>query len=197
MAKKIKKTRYELKDWNKAYFGMAQTRIKELEHKIEEIRGLDPTKENLEFEAALCLELNDWLEKEEIKWKQKSREPWLGEGDRNSKFFHLSTLIKRRCNRINEIKLEDGTWLFGREVIGNYFINHFKSIYQSVHPQFPQSLEGLIEAVISEEENNNLCKVPSENEIRMIVFEMHPLKAPGPDGFPDLFYRHYWSMVGG
>uniref|UniRef100_A0A2N9ET81 Reverse transcriptase domain-containing protein n=2 Tax=Fagus sylvatica TaxID=28930 RepID=A0A2N9ET81_FAGSY len=166
LAKKIKKTRYELKDWNKAYFGMAQTRIKELEHKIEEIRGLDPTKENLELEAALCLELNDWLEKEEIKWKQKSRELWLREGDRNSKFFHLSTLIRRRCNRINEIKLEDGTWLFGREAIGNYFTNHFKSIYQSVHPQFPQSLEGLIEALL------------------------------GPDGFPGLFYRHYWSIVG-
>ena len=53
---------------------MTQPRIKELEHKIEEIRGLDPTKENLELEAALCLELNDWLDKEEIKWKQKSRE---------------------------------------------------------------------------------------------------------------------------
>ena len=106
-------------------------------------------------------------------------------------------MIRRRSNRINEIKLEDGTWLFGREAIGNYFTDHFKSIYQSVHPQFSQSLEGLIEVVISEEETNNLCKVPSKDEIRMIVFEIHPLKAPRPNGFPGLFNRHYWSIVGG
>jgi hypothetical protein len=58
------------------------------------------------------------MEKEELKWKQKSRELWLWEGDRNSKFFHLSTVIRRHSNRINEIKLDDGSWLHGREQIG-------------------------------------------------------------------------------
>lgn len=24
---------------------------------------------------------------------------------------------------------------------------------------------------------------------------MHPLKAPGPDGFQSVVYRHYWDMV--
>ena len=28
-----------------------------------------------------------------------------------------------------------------------------------------------------------------------VVFEMHPLKAPRPDGMPGLFYTHYWSIV--
>ena len=113
---------------------MVKVRIKELENKIEEIRGLEPTKENLEIEASLCLELNEWLEKEELKWKQKSRELWLKEGDRNSKFFHLFTLSRRRSNRINEITLEDGSWLYGRDSIGDYFTNHFKEIYQSANP---------------------------------------------------------------
>jgi hypothetical protein len=90
---------------------------------IEEVRGRDPTRENLELEASLCLELEEWLEKEEIKWKKKSRELWLREGDHNSRFFHLSTIIRRRSNRINEIKLEDGTWLNNREDIGKYFTN--------------------------------------------------------------------------
>ena len=82
-----------------------------MESRIEEARGLEPNKDNLELEAALCLELEEWLEKDELKWKQKSRELWLKEGDRNSRFFHLSTVIRRRSNRINEIKMEDGTWI--------------------------------------------------------------------------------------
>ena len=53
-----------------------------------------------------------------------------------------------------------------------------------------------MEAVITGEENEEICKVPTTEEIRRIVFEMHPLKAPGPDGLPGLFYTHYWSIVG-
>jgi hypothetical protein len=86
--------------------------------------------------------------------------------------------------------------LYGRDSIGDYFTNHFKEIYKSANPQFPHELEGLIENVISTEENENLCRVPSAEEIRTIVFEMHSLKAPGPDGFPGLFYRSYWPRVG-
>ena len=41
-----------------------------------------------------------------------------------------------------------------------------------------------------------LINVPSTEDIKRVVFEMHPLKAPGPDGMPSLFYRHYWSIVG-
>ncbi len=75
------------------------------------------------------MELEEWLEQDELKWRQKSRELWLKEGDRNSKFFHLSTLIRRRKNFINEIKTEHGSWLQSRTDIGNYFTEKFKDLY--------------------------------------------------------------------
>ena len=44
--------------------------------KFEHLKNLelDPTSKNLELEAALNLELNEWLERDELKWRQKSRE---------------------------------------------------------------------------------------------------------------------------
>ena len=65
------------------------------------------TKENLEYEVALSLELDEWLTKEEMMMKQKSRELWLKEGDMNMRFFHLSTLKRQRKNWITEIKLDN------------------------------------------------------------------------------------------
>ena len=142
------------------------------------------------------MELDDWLEREDFKWKQKSRELWAKEGDRNTRFFHLSTLVRRRRNHINEIRLEDGSWINTREEIQNYFNKNFKSLYQSECNDVPEDLENLIEPCITMEENEELCSVPSREEIRKVVFEMKSLKAPGPDGFSILFYKHYWETVG-
>ncbi|CAL9020979.1 unnamed protein product [Prunus brigantina] len=41
----------------------------------------------------------------------KSRLKWLQEGDRNTKFFHLTTIIRRRRNRIERLKDDKGVWV--------------------------------------------------------------------------------------
>jgi hypothetical protein len=134
LAKKFQIVKREFLKWNKEHFGQTRTRIKELERKIEVLQGMDPTTEVVEAEAALCLELNDWLEREELKWRQKSREIWLKEGDKNSRFFHLSTLVRRRRNFIREIKLEDGQWIQSRTEIDRYFAINFQNLFQSSNP---------------------------------------------------------------
>ena len=34
------------------------------------------------------------------------------------------------------------------------------------------------------------------DEIRSALFQMHPLKSPGPDGMSLFFFQKYWNIVG-
>nr|POE60828.1 hypothetical protein CFP56_39840 [Quercus suber] len=102
--KKQVATREALRKWNKEVFGNCQDRINRLMRNINEVQQKSPSKENGRIEEALQLELLEWLMRSEILWKQKSRELWLKEGNKNMKFFHLSTIIRRRHNSFNVIK---------------------------------------------------------------------------------------------
>ena len=64
-----KRQKKDLKKWNKEVFGLVRERIKAKQANIAEIQQKPPTKENLELEASLNLELDDWLTKEELRWK--------------------------------------------------------------------------------------------------------------------------------
>lgn len=50
---------------------------------------------------SLRSELDKILAREEVYWRQKSRELWLVDGDRNINFFHASTKMKRVRSRIS------------------------------------------------------------------------------------------------
>jgi len=104
LCKKQASTRNALLKWNKKVFGCCQDRINFLVKKIKEVQDKIPSQENELVESALQSQLSEWLLKSEVLWQQKSRELWLKQGDKNSKFFHLSTIIRRRSNHIDAIK---------------------------------------------------------------------------------------------
>ena len=48
-----------------------------------------------------------WALLEEVHWRQKSREIWLKEGDRNTWFFHRMANSHRRGNHIIKMKINE------------------------------------------------------------------------------------------
>ena len=88
--------------------------------KVEALRSVGCW-DNLEKERELSLEESEergktrddykrWSLLEEVSWRQKSRELWLKEGDRNTGFFYKMANSHRRRNAINKIKVND-IWL--------------------------------------------------------------------------------------
>lgn len=53
----------------------------------------------------------------------------------------------------------------------------------------------LIDPVISLTSNERLVREISYGEVKLAAFQLGPLKAPGSDGFPGLFFQSYWDVV--
>lgn len=53
-----------------------------------------------------------------------------------------------------------------------------------------------VRPLISIEDNKRLCDQISKEEVHKALFQMHPDKAPGPDGFPAGFFQKCWSFMG-
>lgn len=108
---KIKQTRHNLIQWNKNEFRHVPTKIKELTTKLHLVQqGLATVHSNEDIHALVTqehlirMELNEWLNKEEIMWAQCSKQMWLLNGDRNTTYFH--TLVKQRKAKNTVTRLE-------------------------------------------------------------------------------------------
>lgn len=113
----------------------------------------------MEQEKHLRSQIEERNRQEEILWKQKSRIRWLKEGERNTKFFHSTTIQRRMHNTITFIQKQDGGRVEKHTEIEQEFINHFKEVLQE--PQIDRRLEieeitQLVPKVITEEHNQLL-----------------------------------------
>ena len=150
----------------------------------------------IRLEARLRTDLEMVMGQEEILWWQKSRKDWIMHGDRNTKFFHQKTIVRRRRNRIEAIQDNSGNWLYNAEEIRKHAVGYFSTLFKSeaashqaylVPNYFPTSEAFDIDCV-----DNPVL----EAEIKSAIFSMKPLKAPGTDGLHAIFYQSQWAVVG-
>ena len=87
--------------WNRMHFGNVFNRKKNIMARLNGIqRALANRPSNflINLENELLKELEVVLSQEEDIWALKSRVNWLVQGDRNTNFYHVSTLVRRKRN---------------------------------------------------------------------------------------------------
>ena len=68
-----------------------------------------------------------WVLMEESHWRQLSREIWLKEGDKNTRFFHRMTNAHRSNNSLDKIKI-DGVWLLEEQEVREGVANAYQQM---------------------------------------------------------------------
>lgn len=147
----------------------------------------DPTFTFLfDLEEKLTKELNTILDQEEAFWHIRSRN-WLMDGDRNTHFFHLSTIFRRKNNKILMIKDETGNSITNPNDINNAIMEHYQNLFLSEHLPPPPD--------IISNESLNCCQIPAMMEVKEAIFSIGRSKALGDDGYYAHFYHHFWEAI--
>ncbi|CAM8958980.1 unnamed protein product [Rhodiola kirilowii] len=199
LSEKLKKCMQHLHQWNSSAFGNVKKKVENLKEKIQQIRVSPRTEETAAIEANLMDELDEWLEREELWWRQRSRAEWLRNGDRNTAYFHSKASQRRRRNYIERIKDQTGEVCESENQITSIITDYFRGIFQSQVDNFSErwsrEFEG-IPKLVTEDMNAMLTAPFSEGEVKRALYQMHPSKAPGLDGFSAMFYQVNWDIVG-
>ncbi|XP_028117591.1 uncharacterized protein LOC114315213 [Camellia sinensis] len=144
------------------------------------------------LEMNLIDQYNKVLYQEEILWFQKSRSKWITQGDKNTKFFHLLTLTKKRKKKIDVLKGQDGVWVERPEDLKMLVTNYLTNLFTQSSNTTLTHWNNLALYTISSEENSDLMIDVINEEVWKAVKNIKAIKAPGRDGFQAIFYHTYW-----
>ena len=183
---KLKHLKGAIKKWNHNTFGnifkaqaMLSAEMKRIQQTIiTSGRTEELTKQEQDIESK-NLERD---KQEETLWRQKSRIRWLKNGEKNTIFFHKTTVQRRMINNITHIKNEQGEKIETHAGIEGEFINYFKKAHQEPNINRMPAINKLLKnipRIITEEHNSLLIKPISLQEVEEVVHQMKEGKAPG------------------
>ena len=110
----------------------------------------------------------------------------MDEGDRNTKFFHKTSIHNRSQNKIISITNQLGECTTNPSEIANTLVTHFQNLlnnYEGSNLEAQSKMLRFIPKLVTKEDNNFLNRPITLEEVRMVVFSMNPNKSLGLDGF--------------
>lgn len=128
----------------------------------------------------------------------KIQDKMVKKGERNTKFFHRTTVQRRMHNNISFIQNQEGARVEKHEEIVEEFLRHFKQVHSEPLANRNLAIEKIIQKVpkiITEEHNELLLRPILPQEVDVAMHQLKEGKAPGPDGFSTSFYHKFWEMI--
>jgi hypothetical protein len=141
-------------------------------------------------------EIDGIMEREDIKWKQRAKQNWYREGDRNTQYFHAWENHRKKINGIHKICDEFSRVWCKKKEVSTAFIDYYKNLFTSQDPVGAVECLAHVESRVTDAMNDSLLRTFTEAEVSFALSQMHPLKSPGPDGFAACFYQKSWGTVG-
>ena len=192
---KIEKCSKDLEWWEKKVFGNVRRELEEKKKMLAKIKAETMRRGDNSQLRELKVEIHDLMDKETLMWSQRSRVLWLKNGDRNSKFFHKKATQRFKKNSILGIEDKRGNWQEQPEVIEDIIVEYFAELFTTRNSVIEEGSLSFIPRLVTDEINEQLMGEFMEWEIQKALDQMAPLKAPGPDGMPPLFYQHFWGIM--
>ena len=191
---KLRESRRRLWEWNRQKFRRGGDEVSKLKQELKDIHNATHGDFNRAKHAELMTKINLVWEREEKHWGMRARLKWLQWGDRNSKFFHATTLQRRSRNSITRLKDTTDEWTDNPDSVKTILTEHFQKLFSSEGERNFIPVLNLISPKITEEMNRELLKPVDKEEIKKAAFELGANKAPGPDGFSGMFFQKFWNL---
>ncbi|VFQ96192.1 unnamed protein product [Cuscuta campestris] len=176
--------------------------VKEAEEEASKAEILfeeNPSSENKILLNQRKAHLAEMTNREFIFWKQKCNLKWLQEGDANTRFFHNLVKNRRRHQQINWLLNDEGKIVDKPDEMEKLVVHHYTTLLNQAEPSAsPDLYEQFLDAIpslVDQRHNDYLMCLPTEEEIKLIIWEMDPNSAAGPDDnglWAKLMRAKYW-----
>ena len=150
----------------------------------EDCRGTDTPGGNrstklLKLERKLQNDLEEVLKQEELLLFQRSREEWIISGDRNTKFYHASTQIRKNKNKIHTLKSTNGQGVTEPKELEDMVQDFYKGLFREDTQCTSSETLCIIHPKLTDKQRRMLELPFSKEDIKRALFDIAPFKAQG------------------
>ncbi|KAJ1389468.1 Ribonuclease H domain [Sesbania bispinosa] len=164
--KKTKAYKNRLLSWSHKTFKKPAEEIFKLKQELAKLSNGPFDEEVRKRRREIKLQIDLLWQQEEKYWGQRSRLKWLKFRDKNTQFFHATTIQRRGRNRIMKIQDAQGAWQEGTKDILKAVESQYRSLFTTSPTDDSLNFSDFVPNVISQEINSVLEAIPSAADIQ-------------------------------